>query len=283
MASCRSADEACRRDRRPSARPAQRTVLCRDGGGVPRDRRRRILRHLLAAAGAGDVRRLAARSSARACCSRRGRSISCCRPCFAARGQVDRHRAWGLLGVSLATAMVIVGFAVANDVLVTRLAAGYGDRARAFHIVVDVDDGALRRCSSLAAVVCVSRPEIHKRLMVLATISILPPAMARLFFAVSVGIGPGLRPSGGPPRTVESVLMSALMADVLILAGVDLRRAHARPAASGVSHRRRDRARRPGSARTAEHDPVVVRDRGLPRAVQRLSIGARTFALLRSR
>ena len=30
--------------------------------------------------------------------------------------------------------MVFVGFAVANDVLVARLAAGYGDRARAFHI-----------------------------------------------------------------------------------------------------------------------------------------------------
>jgi hypothetical protein len=54
---------------------------------------------------------------------------------LAARGQVAHHRAWGLLGVSLATAMVIVGTAVANDVLLTRLEEGYGDRARAFHIV----------------------------------------------------------------------------------------------------------------------------------------------------
>jgi hypothetical protein len=44
--------------------------------------------------------------------------------------------------------------------------------------------------------------------------------VARLFFAVSVGIGPGLRPSGGPPRTVESVLMSAMAADLLILAAI---------------------------------------------------------------
>ncbi len=64
---------------------------------------------------------------------------------LAARGRITRHRAWGLLGISLATAMVFVGFAVANDVLATRLAAGFGDRARAFHIASIVDDHALRR------------------------------------------------------------------------------------------------------------------------------------------
>ena len=136
-----------------------------------------------------------------------------------ARGQVARHRAWGLLGVSLATAMVIVGIAVANDVLVTRLEDGYGDRARAFHIV-SMSMMVLFAVFVATGLACVSRPEIHKRLMVLATISILPPATARLFFAVSVGIGPGLRPSGGPPRTVESVLMPAMVADMLILAAI---------------------------------------------------------------
>ena len=138
---------------------------------------------------------------------------------LAARGQVARHRAWGLLGVSLATAMVIVGIAVANDVLATRLENGYGDRARAFHIV-SMSMMVLFAVFVAIALACVSRPEIHKRLMVLATISILPPATARLFFAISVGIGPGLRPSGGPPRTVESVLMPAMVADMLILAAI---------------------------------------------------------------
>ena len=138
---------------------------------------------------------------------------------LAARGQVARHRAWGLLGVSLATAMVIVGIAVANDVLVTRLEDGYGDRARAFHIV-SISMMVLFAVFVATALACVSRPEIHKRLMVLATISILPPATARLFFAITVGIGPGLRPSGGPPRAVESVLMPAMVADMLILAAI---------------------------------------------------------------
>jgi hypothetical protein len=56
--------------------------------------------------------------------------------------------------------------------------------------------------------------------MVLATISLLPPAIARLLFAVNVGIGAGLRPGLGPPRTVDSVLAAALIADALILAGM---------------------------------------------------------------
>ena len=51
---------------------------------------------------------------------------------FVVQGRVARHRAWGLLGISLATAMVLVGFAVANEVLVVRVAAGFGDRARRF-------------------------------------------------------------------------------------------------------------------------------------------------------
>ena len=134
-------------------------------------------------------------------------------------GRVARHRAWGLLGVSLATAMVFVGFAVANDVLAARLAAGFGDRARAFHIA-SISMITLFGVFVFAAIASVTRPEVHKRLMLLATISMIPPAIARLFFAVNVGIGPGLRPGLGPPRTLESVMAPTLVADALILAGV---------------------------------------------------------------
>ena len=138
---------------------------------------------------------------------------------FAALGRVGRHRAWGLLGISLATAMVFVGFAAADEVLAKRLSAGFGDRARAFHIV-STSMITLFGVFVFAAIAYVARPEIHKRLMLLATISMIPPAIARLFFAVNVGIGAGLRPGLGPPRTVESVMTSALLADALILAGV---------------------------------------------------------------
>jgi len=143
---------------------------------------------------------------------------------LAARGRVASHRAWGLLGISLATAIVLIGIAVADDVLKTRLAAGYGDRARAFHIAAITIIGSFGGFVA-AAIAYVRRPEIHKRLMLFATASMLAPAVARFFFLASVGMHAGLRPGIGPPRTVEGVLLPALVADVLIVAGMvhDLR------------------------------------------------------------
>lgn len=138
---------------------------------------------------------------------------------LAASGRLDRHRAWGLLGISLATGMVFVGFAVADEVLKVRLAKGFGDAARAFHIA-STSLIALFGVFVAAAIIYVKRPEVHKRLMLLATITILPPAIARLFFAVVVGMSPGLRPGNGPPRSVESVLAPGLVADALLLVGI---------------------------------------------------------------
>src|SRR5688572_19270447 len=96
---------------------------------------------------------------------------------FVAMGRLDRHRSWGLAGISLATAMVLVGFAAADEVLIRRLAAGFGDRARAFHIV-STSMAALFGMFVVAGIAYVRRSEIHKRLMLLATITILPPAIA---------------------------------------------------------------------------------------------------------
>jgi len=136
-----------------------------------------------------------------------------------AMGRLDRHRTWGLAGISLATAMVLVGFAAADDVLTRRLEAGFGDRARAFHIV-STSMAAMFGIFFATAITYVRRPEIHKRLMLLATISVLPPAIARVFYAMNVGIAGGLRPGLAGPRTVESVLMPALLADLLIVAAM---------------------------------------------------------------
>jgi hypothetical protein len=138
---------------------------------------------------------------------------------LAARRRIDRHRAWGLLGVSLATAMVLVGAATANEVLQARLAAGLGDAARAFFIV-PISLIVLFGGFVVAAIANVRRPEAHKRLMLLATISIISPAIARVSFAVSVGIAPGLRPGLASLRTAESVVASALIADALGLIGM---------------------------------------------------------------
>jgi hypothetical protein len=135
---------------------------------------------------------------------------------LAARGRLDRHRAWGLLGISLATAMVCVGCAAATESLKDRLAAGLGDPARAFFIV-PISLIVLFGGFVFAAIANIRRTEAHKRLMLLATISIIPPAVARVSFAVNVGVAPGLRPGLGPLRTAESVVASALIADVFVV------------------------------------------------------------------
>jgi hypothetical protein len=98
--------------------------------------------------------------------------------------------------------MVLVGFAAADEVLSKRLAAGFGDKARAFHLA-STSIITLFGAFVFAAIAYLRRPEVHKRLMLLATITVIAPAIARVFFAVNVGIAAGLRPGLGPPRTVE--------------------------------------------------------------------------------
>ena len=135
---------------------------------------------------------------------------------LAARGRIARHRAWGLLGVSLATAMVLVGFAVANDALTTRLAAGYGDAARAFHIasisMITLFGGfvfaahPLRVTARDPQAADVARDRLDARAGDRAGV-----------VRSECGYRPGLRPGFGPPRTVERAA-PALIADALIVA-----------------------------------------------------------------
>jgi hypothetical protein len=138
---------------------------------------------------------------------------------LAASGRLSHHRAWGFAGISLATAMVIIGMATAIYSLRTGLAAGYGDRARAFFIV-PVSAVLLFAGFFAAAVANINRPEAHKRLMLLATISLLAAAAARLFFAAANGVGPGMRPGLIPPTPVYFANAPSLLLELLIVAGI---------------------------------------------------------------
>ena len=138
---------------------------------------------------------------------------------LAARGQLRRHRAWGLLGISLATAMVIIGIITAVNSLQHGLAAGYGDRSRAFTIVPLSAIGMFVGFF-IAAIANVSRPEAHKRLMLLATISLLGAAMARVFLLLMVGGGPGMRPGLGPPPPMFVAFLPSLLLELFIVAGI---------------------------------------------------------------
>jgi hypothetical protein len=135
------------------------------------------------------------------------------------RGRVVRHRALGLVGISLATAMILVGLAASIDSLSIGLAAGYGDKARAF-MVVPVTALATFAAFVAAAIANVSRPDFHKRYMIVATSFILGAAIARVFFLATTGGGPGMRPGLGPPLPVLFALGPGLIAELIIGAGI---------------------------------------------------------------
>jgi hypothetical protein len=138
---------------------------------------------------------------------------------LAANGRLDHHRAWGLAGISLATAMVVIGIAAAILTLRTGLAAGYGDRSRAFFIL-PVSAVVMFGGFFIAAVANIRHPEAHKRLMLLATIVLLQAAMARVFFVLITGGGPGLRPGLGAPPPLAIGLVPGLIVEFLIVAGI---------------------------------------------------------------
>ena len=135
-----------------------------------------------------------------------------------ANGRLRNHKAWGLGGISLATAMVFVGLAVAIAGLERRLGLGYGDAARAFAIA-PVTSAFLFGGLIAAAMANWRRPEWHKRLMLVATASLLQPAIARFFFIASGAADPGVR-QAGPPPSIEATMMFAFFADLLILAAI---------------------------------------------------------------
>ncbi|WP_372782646.1 hypothetical protein [Phenylobacterium sp.] len=136
---------------------------------------------------------------------------------LAATGRMQHHRAWGVAGVSLATAMVFVGMATGIASMQKDVAEGFAQQARAFAIV-PLTAAVLFAVLVAWAVVTVKTPEIHKRLMMLATISILQAPIGRFFFlTVGGGGGPGSRPGSGPPAPAVTTIGAGVIVAVLIL------------------------------------------------------------------
>jgi hypothetical protein len=139
---------------------------------------------------------------------------------LASSGRMQHHRAWGVAGVSLATAMVVVGFAVGIASMQKDVAAGFAHQARAFSIV-PISSAVEFAVLVALAVVTVKTPETHKRLMMLATMQILQAPIGRFFFlTVGGGGGPGSRPGSGPPAPVMTTVGAGVVVGLLILAAV---------------------------------------------------------------
>jgi hypothetical protein len=132
---------------------------------------------------------------------------------FVATEQVLRHRAVGMIGISLATAMTILGPLVALNSLKIATALGAGRQAEAF-VILPLTGIALFAGFFALAMANTHRPEVHKRLMVLATIAILDAPLARPFMAfVFTSLPPGPPPVwiGLPAYAVSYLFLAAAL------------------------------------------------------------------------
>lgn len=114
--------------------------------------------------------------------------------------RVDLHRRFGLAGAALALAMMPVGLSTAIHAARTGITAA-GKNPMDL-LVFQVGALLLFGGFVVAAVVLRKRPEAHRRLMLLATVSIIPPAIARVPLV-------GMRP-----------VLALLLSTTFVLAGV---------------------------------------------------------------
>jgi hypothetical protein len=130
-----------------------------------------------------------------------------------AAGRTLQHRAWGLAGISLFTAMmgsILIG---QEAVLGRNAALGYGEAALRFSAVTLLAWPLMAVIFTLA-IVKLRRPETHKRLMTLLMIGMMTPAIARLFltfFAPPGLIGPPPPFVATPPGLVADLFLVAAM------------------------------------------------------------------------
>jgi hypothetical protein len=124
---------------------------------------------------------------------------------FISNGQTARHRRSGLVGVSIATGMVFAGL------------HGFGDAALTFS-VVQITALALFALLVIAALVFAKDRDTHKRLMLVATISILEAPIARVFkFFLAPAEIQALPLRDQPPPMLQLTIGPYIVCDLLIL------------------------------------------------------------------
>ncbi|MFL5298059.1 MAG: hypothetical protein ACJ798_16915 [Phenylobacterium sp.] len=136
---------------------------------------------------------------------------------LAANDRLEHHRAWGLVGISLATALVFVGMATAIASMTARIPVD-GDIARRFLVVPVTALGGFA-VMFVAAVANINRPDWHKRFMLAGTVSLLNAAIARFFFVATTGGGPGARPGLTTPPPLPATIVAGGIGDLLLVIG----------------------------------------------------------------
>ncbi|MGE0409954.1 MAG: hypothetical protein AB7P23_11930 [Amphiplicatus sp.] len=146
---------------------------------------------------------------------------------LAAAGNLARHKSIGMIGVSLATSMVIFGMLAGINSGVRATAAGYANAGEAA-MILPMAAILIFAVLVTAAIANVNRPEWHKRLMLAATAITLDAAIARLYIAYVMMGGHmpplqenvGLAGLQGPPPPVGALTPPSLIADLFIVAGM---------------------------------------------------------------
>lgn len=126
-----------------------------------------------------------------------------------ASGRVMDHRAWGMAGISLATAMAFTVVLAAINSVRAAEAIGMADQARRFMAVSLLS--LLIWTGFFATAIAQSRnTELHKRLMILTMVAFMHPAIARIFmtlFAPPGAVGPPPVLMAVPPGIVADLLL----------------------------------------------------------------------------
>lgn len=136
-----------------------------------------------------------------------------------ARGRIRNHRDWGLAGIALATAVVIVGISAAIVSLKFELGRGLGDAARSF-LVVPLAAMARFAIFTGAAIAFTRQADWHKRFMIVGTVGLIEAAAARIAFTLAVGYGPGMRPGLMSPPPAAMPIIVGLLLQLIIVAGM---------------------------------------------------------------
>jgi len=129
-----------------------------------------------------------------------------------ASGKLADHRTWGVVGVSLATAMVFTVVLAQINAIKVAERLGLADQALHFSIVA-LSGVVVFAALIVGALLNVRRPEIHKRLMIL---SMVPPAHAAIARPFAAVFAPG---AVVPPGVFVSI-PPAIVADLLIVAAM---------------------------------------------------------------
>lgn len=133
-----------------------------------------------------------------------------------ANGRTTLHRETGMLGISLATAMLFLGLMVSAES--GRRAAAAGFALDGIHFMVIPVGGIVLFAVLIGfGIGYAKNRDVHKRLMLIATASILDAAIARLFITF---LAPPPVPGASPVPPLGVTIPPAILADLFIVAGM---------------------------------------------------------------